>query len=218
MEALRARTIYSPELTSNGRSTRPPGPFFSLWPFHPLCAAPSWPATLPTSGALGRTHIMKKGPAHCTFQLLMGSAAELRSITTTNILAILCARSGAKIFSGLNNLDTCRRGPRLNRCCSQGSTHLVGCISIPPPRPAVRQYNAFTMHICTSRPSSGYDEPSAPTASPSGSASGRFYNRGEVDDVECLQTGWALDYSDQPALRKPSSMCSKSFNPNHGGR
>src|SRR5262245_12935045 len=84
MEALRARTIYSPELTSNGRSTPPPGPFFSLWPFPPLCAAPSWPATLPTSGALGRTHMMKKGPAHCTFQALMGSAAELRSINDDN--------------------------------------------------------------------------------------------------------------------------------------
>src|SRR5262245_13416663 len=30
--------------------------------------------------------------------------------------------------------------------------------------------------------------------------------------------GGQLDYSDQPALRSPSSMCSKSFSPNHGGR
>src|SRR5262247_1181058 len=30
-------------------------------------------------------------------------------------------------------------------------------------------------------------------------------------------TPWT-NYSDQPALRSPSSMCSKSSNPNHGGR
>jgi hypothetical protein len=37
----------------------------SIAPAH-FCAFPSWPATSPTSGPLGRTHIMKKGPTHRT--------------------------------------------------------------------------------------------------------------------------------------------------------
>jgi hypothetical protein len=41
---------------------------------HVVCFS-SWPATSPTSGALGGTRMMKRWPAHRTRQPLMGSAA-----------------------------------------------------------------------------------------------------------------------------------------------
>src|SRR6516164_1376662 len=48
------KCMYSPRTTSPSLTPLP----------HTLCAFSSWSATSPTSGALGRTHIMKKGPAH----------------------------------------------------------------------------------------------------------------------------------------------------------
>jgi len=80
-----------------------------------LCAFSSWPATLSTSGALGGTHTMKKGPTHRTrpnpsgVVLLSYNRQAMHKSCASAVETIAGGAEGnaALIFSGVNLHNQC---------------------------------------------------------------------------------------------------------------